>query len=425
MTTSRNIVVAGAGIGGLTTALALAARGFRVSVFEQANRLEEAGAGIQLSPNATRILRGLGIEELLKPSVVVPEALVVRSGASGRRIVRMPLGVAAEKRHGAPYWMVHRGDLHAALVAAAEANPDITITLRGKVEDYAIHRHGLTVQVRRGTDFAEEHGIALIGADGLWSALRSRVGNRDVPRFRQRTAWRCLIPAADAPAAFREPVVQLWLGRNAHLVHYPVRGGQAINVVAIARDFSEQPGWNGEGSQRDLMSRFSRWAWSRHARNLLKIPAEWRTWSLYDLPPLRHWGEGPVTLLGDAVHPMLPFLAQGASMAIEDAAVVARCLAQSPGDIAAAFRAYEDVRRARTAQVQQASRRNGQIYHKAGAEAFFRNIGMRLIGGRKLIGRYDWIYDWRDEEPEAKPAGRDDIPAVKPSVTGTHAAKPR
>ena len=410
MTTSRNIVVAGAGIGGLTAALALAARGFRVSVFEQSARLEEAGAGIQLSPNATRVLRDLGVADLLKPSAVVPEALVVRSGASGRRIVRMPLGAAAEKRYGAPYWMVHRGDLHAALVKAAEASPDIAITLGGKIEDYAIHRYGLTVQVRRETDFAEEHGIALIGADGLWSALRARVGNRDAPRFRQRTAWRSLIPAADVPPPFREPVVQLWLGRNAHLVHYPVRGGSMINVVAIARDFREQPGWSGAGSQRDLIARFSRWTWSRHARSLLEFSGAWQTFSLYDMPPLRRWGEGPVTLLGDAAHPMLPFLAQGAAMAIEDAAVLARCLAQAPDTIPAALRAYEEARAARTARVQQASQRNGAIYHKAGAEAFIRNIGMRVFGGRRLIGRYDWIYDWRGGEASGAKASAAVLP---------------
>jgi salicylate hydroxylase len=396
VTTSRNIVVAGAGIGGLTAALALAARGFRVSVFEQAPRLEQVGAGIQLSPNATRILRDLGVEPHLRRAIVVPEALVVRSGASGGEIVRMPLGSAAEQRHGAPFWLVHRGDLHAALVAAAEAGSDINIALGGKIEDYAARGHGLTVQVRRGAEVADENAIALIGADGLWSTVRTRLGNRDTPRFRQRAAWRSLIPAADVPALFREPVVQLWLGRNAHLVHYPVRGGQMINIVAIARDFTEQPGWSADGSRRDVTSRFSRPAWSQSARDLLQRPGAWQSWSLYDLRPLRHWGEGPVTLLGDAAHPMLPFLAQGAGMAIEDALVLARCLGEGPDDIPAALRAYEDARRARTARVQQASRRNGVIYHKTGAEGIVRNIGMRLIGGPKLIRRYDWIYGWRE-----------------------------
>ena len=394
MTASRSIVIAGAGIGGLTAALALAEKGFRVSVFEQAPRLEAVGAGIQLSPNATRILRDLGVGELLKSSTVVPDALVALSGASGQAIVRMPLGAEAQRRHGAPYWMVHRGDLQAALVAAARDNPDITIILGAKVEDYAIHRHGLTVQVQHGAGFDEEHCIALIGADGLWSSLRPRIGNREQPRFRNRTAWRSLIAATDVPERFREPLIQLWLGGNAHLVHYPVRAGQAINIVAIAHDAKERAGWSAEGAQPDLMEHFSRW--SQDARSLLMLPSAWQTWSLYDMPALRRWGDGPVTLLGDAAHPMLPFLAQGAGMAIEDAVVLAGSLARSPGDVPAALRAYEDARRSRAALVQRASRRNGAIYHKTGPEAFIRNAGMKVLGGRRLLARYDWIYDWRD-----------------------------
>jgi salicylate hydroxylase len=396
VTASRNIIIAGAGIGGLTAALALAARGHRVSVFEQAARLEEAGAGIQLSPNATRILRALGIERLLQSSLVVPQALVVRSGASGRRIARMPLGAEFEKRHGAPYWIVHRGDLQAALVASADANPDIGITPGAKVEDYAADRDAVTVRVRQGADLREESGVGLIGADGLWSTLRTRIGNREVPQFHRRTAWRTMIPSADVPPEFREPIVRLWLGRDAHLVHYPVRGGAAINVVAIVRDTSERSGWSGEGAQHDLSSHFSRAGWAPQACDFLKAAQTWQTWSLYDMPPLRHWGEGPVTLIGDAAHPTLPFLAQGAGMAIEDAAVLARGLAQAPADVPAAFRAYEIARRARTVRVQQASRRNGAIYHQPGAVAFCRNIAMHLIGGARLIGRYNWIYDWRD-----------------------------
>jgi len=405
VTSSSNIAIAGAGIGGLTAALALVERGYRVSVFEQAPRLEAVGAGIQLAPNATRILRGLGVADLLRPSVVVPDALVVRSGASGRCIVRMPLGDEAERRHGAPYWMVHRGDLQAALVAAVKANPGITMTLGAKVENYAIECQGLTIQVRRGGALDEEYGVALIGADGLWSALRARLGNIEKPRFRRRTAWRSLIAATEVPEPFREPLVQLWLGSNAHLVHYPVRGGDAINIVAIASDNEERSGWSGQGSQRQLLDQFSRSTWSSDARRLLMLPGEWLTWSLYDMPALRHWGEGRVTLLGDAVHPMLPFLAQGAGMAIEDAAVLAHRLAQSPTDIPAALRGYENARRARTARMQQASHRNGAIYHKAGPEAVIRNMGMRVIGGRRLIGRYDWIYDWRVREAEAKTSG--------------------
>jgi salicylate hydroxylase len=399
---SRDVVVAGAGIGGLTTALALAAHGYRVVVFEQSVKLEEAGAGLQLSPNATRVLFDLGLGKLLEPVAVAPQSLLVRSARSGRQIVDMPLGPTAQVRYGAPYWILRRADLQAGLLAAVNANPDISIELGVKVEDFAVHRNGLTIQARRGSDIVEFRAIALIGADGLWSTLRNRFGNGVEPRFRRRTAWRSLVAAADMPEHFRDPIVQLWLGQDAHLVHYPVSGGRAFNIVAIARDSREEAGWSGEGVAQDLISHFSPWNWSGEARSLLKIPANWTTWRLYDMPPLRRWGDGPVTLLGDAAHPMLPFLAQGAGMAIEDAAVLADCLARSPEDVPAALRAYEDARRARVTRVQNAARRNGDIYHKAGPEAFARNLGMRIIGGRRLIDRYGWIYGWRLPQASAE-----------------------
>jgi salicylate hydroxylase len=413
VTTSHNIVVAGAGIGGLTAALTLAKRGCRVSILEQAPRLEAVGAGIQLGPNATRILRDLGVADRLRSAAVVPDGLVVRSAAAGQCIVRMPLGVEAECRHGAPYWMVHRGDLQAALVATVEATPDITMMLGAKVEDFSLPRHGVAVQVRLGTATEKRRCDALIGADGLWSAMRPRLGNSEKPRFRNRTAWRSLIAATEVPEPFREPVVQLWLGRDAHLVHYPVCGGKAINIVAIARDAEERTGWSGEGARAVLMENFPGQLWSQQARSLLMLPSEWLTWSLYDMPALRTWGEGPVTLLGDAAHPMLPFLAQGAGMAIEDAAVLAQFVAQKSNDIPAALRGYETARRSRTARLQQASRRNGEIYHKSGPEALIRNIGMRMIGGRRLIGRYDWIYGWRDREPDSTTAGMREAATLK------------
>jgi salicylate hydroxylase len=394
----RRIVVAGAGIGGLTAALALAVRGHGVTVVEQSARLEEAGAGLQLSPNASRVLVELGLGEALRSVVVAPEALEVRAAGSGRRVVRMPLGPVAELRYGAPYWMLHRADLQAALVSAAQANPQITLAAGGKVEGFAARHDGVTVRSQRGSEPVAYEADALIGADGLWSTIRNRLGNAATPQFRRRTAWRSLVPAADAPAALRDPIVRLWLGPEAHLVHYPVCGGRAINIVAIASDSREQPGWSGEGSAQELMQRFPPSHWCREARALLELPATWSTWRLYDMPPLARWGEGPVTLLGDAAHPMLPFLAQGAALAIEDAAVLADALAQSP-DVPSALRAYEHARRARVARVQAAARRNGTVYHLAGVAALVRDLGMRIIGGDGLLRRYDWIYRWCPPQP--------------------------
>lgn len=393
MAPSRNIVVAGAGIGGLCAALTLARAGFRVSLIEQADRLEETGAGIQLSPNSTRILIELGLDKRLRQDVVAPEAILVHT-AAGSRLTRIPLGFAATARYGAPYWVIHRGDLQAALIEAVQASPDIDLRLGTRVEDYVVHAHGISVACRRGAATADEHGIALVAADGLWSHLRLRMGQHIRPQFRQRTAWRALVPATQVEPEFRRPEVQLWLGRDAHLVHYPVKAGAMINIVAIVADRWAEPGWNGEGVREELLARFSPWNWIEPVRTLLAQPERWLKWALYDLAPLRAWGDGPATLLGDAAHPMLPFLAQGAAMAIEDAAVLASCLAQQPTAPAAALRRYEVLRQYRTERVQRAARRNSSVYHLSAAEAVLRNLYLRVAGGGMLLRRYNWLYAW-------------------------------
>jgi salicylate hydroxylase len=396
---SRTIVIAGAGIGGLTAALALAARGFRIVLLEQAERLEEAGAGIQLSPNASRILIDLGVGGRLAPLAMPPEAICVHT-ARGRDLVRMPLGRAAEVFYGAPYWMVHRGDLQGALLATALSHPDIALELGAKVEEFAVHPNGITVEYTRRTVATDTHCGVLVGADGLWSAVRRRLGDDRPPRPAGRTAWRATVPAAAVAPRWREPEVHLWLGRGAHLVHYPVMGGAAVNIVAIAHDPWESMGWSTPGTREEVLTQFPAGSWAASARDLLAIPERWLKWALYDRPPLGRWGFGPVTLLGDAAHPMLPFLAQGAAMAIEDAAVLADALAKTPADPERALRAYEKERRPRTARIQQAARRNGRIYHLAGPLALLRNLVMRvLVGGDLLIRRYDWIYDWRPPAP--------------------------
>lgn len=392
---SRNVLVAGAGIGGLTVALALAAKGFRVTVLEKAPRLEETGAGIQLTPNATHILLGLGLEGLLRPDAVVPEAISIRKARNGAEIARVPLGASAAERFGAPYWVIHRADLQAALLEAVRGNPDIALNFGCEVVDFAAHAHGVTILARRDRAIDNERGIALICADGLWSPLRKVLGNRTPPRFARRSAWRAVIPAHAAAPDLREPMIHLWLGHNAHLVHYPVKGGSLINVVAIMRDGRENQGWSAAGERADLLQRFSRWSWSAGARALLGTADRWLTWSLYDGPPLRHWGAGPVTLLGDAAHAALPFLAQGAAMAIEDAAVLADCMAHNPNDPAAAMRRYEAIRRPRTARAQNAARKNASLYHMGWPQAAARNMVMRGQSGDSLLRRYGWIYGWR------------------------------
>ena len=400
MPSSRTVIVAGAGIGGLTVALALVRNGFRVIVLEQAERLQDTGAGIQLSPNAALMLLGLGLGDRLRPHVVAPAAVRVLIAKNGREIVRIPLGDVAAQRYGAPYWIIHRGDLQAALSAAVAQEMDISVKLGMRMEDFVTHPNGVTVSARGGASAWNEHGHALIAADGLWSVSRGRLGFGEPPRFSGRVAWRALVPAAEVHPEFREPLIHLWLGPDAHLVHYPVKGGKVINIVVITaddgnvRDSSEQ-GWSEPASRTDLLPRLTAARWAPQARALVRLPEAWLKWPLFDRRPLLNWSQGAAALLGDAAHPMLPFLAQGGAMAIEDAVVAAQCLARRPNDAASALKTYAAIRRGRTRRVQRQAARNGQHYHLKGVSAMLRNAAMGVMGGQHLLGHYDWLYDWR------------------------------
>jgi len=351
--------------------------------------LEEVGAGIQLSPNASRVLLALGLGDQLRRHVVAPEELRVVDARS-----RAPLGAVAEQRFGAPYWVIHRGDLQAVLIEAVGRHPEIVLHLGARIEDFVLNENGVAVFARSPQGALEHRGAALIAADGLWSTLRRRLGDRHDPRFADHTAWRALAPADALVSELRAPAVNLWLGSSAHLVHYPVRGGSLINVVAIIRDEWREAGWTAPAEGAEILARYPAPMWSQAARAILAAPRLWQKWALYDHAPLAHWGRGAVTLLGDAAHPMLPYLAQGAAMAIEDAAVLARRLAATRNDPAAAMRAYERERRGRTARAQRAARRNGMIYQLSGPAALLRTLTLAAIGGKRLLARHDWLYGW-------------------------------
>jgi len=398
--TANGVLIAGAGIGGLTAALALGRRGIGVTLIEQAEKLEEAGAGIQLSPNATRILLALGLAERLKAAIVEPSAIRVRSGPSGRELTTMRLDSATFRRYDAPYWVIHRADLQRALIEAIADAPQITLTLGATVENFTIDPAGVRAGVSfRALDFPAKRvdysGAALIGADGLWSRLRARLSDDAPPRFAGRSAFRAIIPATQLLPQDREPIVDLWIGPGGHLVHYPVRAGAAVNVVAVCRDQWQSAAWSTGAGREEVLERFPAAGWAATARQLLAAPERWQKWALYDREPLASWGRGPVTLLGDAAHPMLPFLAQGAAMAIEDAAVLARELARSPADYASALRNYERERRPRTTRVQRGARRNDFRYHLRRPAAFIRDAMLQAFGGERLLAQYDWIYQWR------------------------------
>jgi 2-polyprenyl-6-methoxyphenol hydroxylase-like FAD-dependent oxidoreductase len=396
---TRTIIVAGAGIGGLTAALALAAKGFRVVVLEKAERLEEAGAGLQLSPNASRILVELGLQPRLAARAVTPDAINIMSARKGGEIARLPLGEAASSRAGAPYWVVHRADLQAALLAHVNDNPDIDLRLGCQFEDVTSHAKGLTVVQRSGNARRQDLAVALVGADGIWSSVRNHLFPDVQPQFSGLIAWRGTLDATSLPREHTAPRVQLWMGPNAHLVAYPISGARQINVVAIVPGTWNRPGWSAPGDVNEIKDAFASPRWPATVRMLIGAVDEWRRWALFTVPDIGEWSEGAVALLGDAAHAMLPFAAQGAGMAIEDAAVLAKALSESAGEnvagIPAALKRYGRLRRARVLSVQGAARRQGRIYHLTGALALARDLTIKAMGPKRMLARQDWIYDWR------------------------------
>jgi salicylate hydroxylase len=400
---TRTIIVAGAGIGGLTAALTLAAQGFRVVILEKAERLEEAGAGLQLSPNASRILVELGLQPRLGSRAVTPDAINIMSARAGGEIARLPLGEAASFRAGAPYWVMHRADLQAALQAAVNDNPDIDLRLGCQFEDVTMHAKGLTVVQRSGNARQQELAVALIGADGIWSSVRHHLFPEVQPQFSGLIAWRGTLDATALPREYTSPRVQLWMGPNAHLVAYPISGARQINVVAVVPGTWNRPGWSAPGEANEIKDAFSS-QWPATARMLIGAVEEWRRWALFTVPDHGEWCEGAIALLGDAAHAMLPFAAQGAGMAIEDAAVLAQVLSESVlsesageniAGIPVALKRYSRLRRARVLQVQRAARRSGHIYHLTGPLAFARDLTIKAMGAQRMLARQDWIYDWR------------------------------
>ena len=399
MAALRTIFVAGAGIGGLTASLALARQGFRVVVLEKAERLEEAGAGLQLSPNASRVLVDLGLAPRLAARAVTPEAISLMSARRGGEVARMPLGEAATLRAGAPYWVAHRADLQAALQAEVNDNPDIELRLGCQFEDAVAHARGLTVVQRSGMTRQEGLALALVGADGIWSTVRQHLFPEVAPQFSGLIAWRGTLDATQLPREYTSRRVQLWMGPNAHLVAYPISGARQLNVVAVVPGTWNRPGWSAPGEANEIKNVFATSRWPGPARMMIGAVDDWRKWALFTVPEGGEWTAGAIALLGDAAHAMLPFAAQGAGMAIEDAAVLAKCLGGGVGEsvaaIPAALKRYARLRRSRVARVQRTARRNGTIYHLNGAAAFARDLFIRSMGPRRMLARQDWIFDWR------------------------------
>jgi salicylate hydroxylase len=388
MSAPHSALVVGAGVGGLTEALALARAGLLVTVVEQAQALGEVGAGLQVSPNATRVLFHLGLEAGLSALAFRPEAVEARGWQRGQEIRRAPLGETARERYGFPYFHMHRADLVSVLGQACRAEPRIHLRLGEAVA--ACEGDGTPSLVLASGERLEAD--VLVGADGLRSIVREALFGPAAPRFTGNVAWRGLVPAERLEGADIRPVAALWMGPGAHFVHYYVRGGTLVNFVGVVEaDDGREESWSSRGKAADLRRDFS--GWHPTIRRIVEAAPEDACfrWALFDRDPLPKWSRGAVTLLGDACHPTLPFMAQGACMAIEDAAVLAACLSScNRGDIPAALFRYEDLRRPRTAGIQADSRRNARIYHLPPPFSWARNLvmGAGLGMGSTMDGLY-------------------------------------
>lgn len=374
------VLVAGGGIGGLTAALCLARRGFEVAVFEQAREFGESGAGIQLSPNCASVLHHLGLEPALRESAFLPVATQFRHWRSGKVISESPLGDVV-RRFGAPYYHIHRGDLLTLLLHAARREPGITLKTSAKVERFSQTENGVRLKV---VSQQVEHGDVLVGADGIRSVVREQLWGPEQPRFTGNVAWRALVPADRLPAGLIRPMATAWWGPHKHFVHYYVRRGELVNCVCVVEKAGwEVESWTEPGDIGELKSDFA--GWHDNIQRLIDqvAPESLYKWALFDRAPASQWGNERVTLLGDACHPTLPFMAQGAAMAIEDAAVLAGSLANGDA-VADSLQRYEGLRRQRTADIQAGSRRNAAVFHLSGIPAWLRNRAVARAGGRTM-----------------------------------------
>lgn len=395
------ILIAGGGIGGLAAAIALAGCGVASHVLERRPDFAEAGAGIQIGPNGVKALRALGVTDDLDGLAGRPAAVMIRDAVSGQALTSLPLGEAMLRRHGAPYLTAHRADLHAALLKRARTLPAISITTGFDVRSALSSGDEIRVRATSGTSI---DGSGLIAADGLWSSLRQHVAPGFSPNPANRRAYRSIIPASAAPAELAcDRITGLWLASGLHAVHYPVRGGAEIALVVVVAGREARPGWDATAFPGEVRALASGLAPSLTA--LISAAPAWGVWSLYELARLPRWSRGRIGLLGDAAHPMLPFLAQGAVMALEDAVVLARSIlkAGDPRSFAGALEAYERERRSRVQRVVDAARRNGMIYHLSGVAAAIRNVTLSATGGARLIRGYDWLYGFDAAAPRPEP----------------------
>lgn len=392
--TKRRAVIAGGGIGGLACGLALALKGWEVEVLEQAPELTEVGAGLQISPNGMAMLDRLGVTPLIEDTLFEPDAIELRMGRTGRRIFRLPMKGTAEARWGNRFIQIHRADLHGALAQALRAQPDAQVRTHARISGYVRERGGASVYLERGD---RVFGNLLVGADGVRSVIRQQMCGADRARFTGNVAWRSVVPVSALGDMAPPPFGVIWAGRGKHAVTTRVKGGSHVNFVGIVEqdDWTEE-GWSIPGSIDDALADFG--DWQPCLRAVLEASGELFRWALYGRPALAKWCDGPVTLLGDAAHPMLPSMAQGAVMALEDAVVLADALSEDT-DKSRALQTYEARRKPRVTKVQARSAANAHMFHRHNALSQIATYAPMAVASRvspaAIHRQQDWIYNFR------------------------------
>jgi 2-polyprenyl-6-methoxyphenol hydroxylase-like FAD-dependent oxidoreductase len=380
-------LIAGGGIGGLVTAYALALKGFPVRVLEQSEHFREVGAGIQLGPNIFRALEKIGLKDAILADAWKPGALTMRCGLTGKVISSMPLGDQAEAYFKQPYAVTHRHDIHGTYLKACQSNNLISLEIKREVAGFEDDGNRVTVTLTTGEKI---EGRALIGCDGLWSKIREKVVGDGKPRVSGHIAYRAVLKREEVPEDLWQPDMLLYAGPRTHFVQYPLRRGELYNLVAVFHSDHYSEGWNTEGDNQLLWDHFK--AQRPEVLRMLERINVWRFWVLCDREPVKDWSKGRVTLLGDAAHPMLQYLAQGACQATEDAVWLAEKVAERPDDLPAAFLAYQQQRYLRTARVQIMARVYGEFFHARGPTAELRD---QMLGARTPQQAYEsinWLY---------------------------------
>ncbi len=380
-------LIAGGGIGGLVTAYSLAKQGFPVRVFEQAPEFKELGAGIQLGPNIFRALDRIGLKDAVLADAWQPTKMEMRDALTGDVVTSVPLDGGFRTRFQQPYAVTHRADIHSAYLRACEGNDLVSLENNRRVDDYEDRGDEVIVRLEGGE---EVRGRALIACDGMWSKIRGKIVGDGAPRVSGHIAYRGVLKREEVPEDLWRPDVILWAGPRTHFVHYPLRRGELYNLVAVFHSDRYVEGWNAEGAKDELWKHFS--GQRPEVSRLLERIDTWRMWVLCDREPVKDWTKGRVTLLGDAAHPMLQYLAQGACMATEDAVVLGETLAKMPDDIPGAFRAYQQKRYLRTGRVQIMARVYGEFYHARGVAAELRYAALHDRTPEQSYDGVEWLY---------------------------------